>query len=50
MGEASEREYDTTLIFKHLYVHHPFRIMGPGLTKCILFIGASTSILQRMHV
>lgn len=21
MGEASGREYDTTLIFKHLYVH-----------------------------
>jgi hypothetical protein len=27
MGEASEREYDTTLIFKHLYVH-PFRKPG----------------------
>ena len=26
MGEASEREYDTTQIFKHLYVHHPFRM------------------------
>lgn len=48
MGDGSEREYDTNLIFKHLYGPW-FLFPCAQLTKCIIFTGAFILILQKMH-